>query len=236
MDNTPHPLAELTALGSRALAAAGHGDMVWGHLALRDDEGRGVWMKAPGWGLEEIRHDRVQLVSWEGDVLVGAGAPHQEYPIHTEIMRARPEVGATVHTHAAAVNAFSALDVPLRPISHDAVLFAEHGLPRFTATANLVNSPGLGRALARELGAARACLMPQHGLVAVGPDVAHAVMTAVLLHRACALQLTALAAGGIRDFTGHEESVEKASTVWSAQQIEAGWRYWARQAADVPGV
>lgn len=235
MDHTAHPLAELTALGSRALAAAGHGDMVWGHLALRDDEGRGVWMKAPGWGLEEIRPDRVQLVSWEGDVLVGADAPHQEYPIHTEIMRARPEVRATVHTHAATVNVFSALDVPLRPISHDAVLFAEHGLPRFTATAGLVRSPGLGRALARDLGAARACLMPQHGLAAVGPDVAHAVMTAVLLQRACALQLTALAAGGIRDFTSHEESMEKASTVWAAQQIEAGWRYWARQAADVPG-
>ncbi len=79
-------------------------------------------------------------------------------------MRARTEVNVTVHTHSAAVNAFSALGVPLRPLSHDArVVFTEHGLPRHTATANLVRTAELGRALAADLGAARACLMPQHG-------------------------------------------------------------------------
>ncbi|WP_279582242.1 class II aldolase/adducin head domain-containing protein [Fodinicola feengrottensis] len=53
--------ATLTALATRALAAAGQGDMVWGHLAVRDPQGRGVWMKARGWGLEEITADRVGL-------------------------------------------------------------------------------------------------------------------------------------------------------------------------------
>ncbi|WP_245656598.1 class II aldolase/adducin family protein [Microtetraspora fusca] len=216
-------------LGSRALAAAGHGDMVWGHLAVRDPEGRGVWMKAPGWGLEEIRPDRVVLVGWDGRSLAGPATVHKEYPIHTEIMRARPDVNVTVHTHAAAVNAFSALGVPLLPISHDAVIFAEYGLPRYTATANLVSTSELGRALAEDLGRARACLMPQHGLVAAGEDVAHAVMTAILLQRACEVQVTALATGEIRHWTGHEESLEKASVCWPDSQMQAGWRYWMRQ-------
>jgi L-fuculose-phosphate aldolase len=39
---------------SLALAAAGLTDMVWGHAAVRDPAGRGVWMKASGWGFEEI--------------------------------------------------------------------------------------------------------------------------------------------------------------------------------------
>ena len=47
----------------RALAAAGLTDMVWGHPALRDQDGRGVWMKASGWGFEEITASRVVLVS-----------------------------------------------------------------------------------------------------------------------------------------------------------------------------
>jgi L-fuculose-phosphate aldolase len=221
--------AELTALGSRALAAAGHGDMVWGHLAVRDPDGRGVWLKASGWGLEEITADRVQLVSWDGEVLAGDGKRHLEYPIHTEIMAARPEITATVHTHAEAANAFSALGVPLRPISHDATAFAEHGVPRYTATANLVRTKELGQALAADLGAAHACLLPQHGLVTVGVDVAHAVMHAVLLQRACATQLTARAAGEVREWTSDAESREKAALVWAPSQIEAGWAYWVRR-------
>jgi ribulose-5-phosphate 4-epimerase/fuculose-1-phosphate aldolase len=224
-------VVESVVLGHRALAAAGLADMVWGHLAARDPEGRGVWMKASDWGFEEITRERVVLVSWDGEVLAGEGKRHLEYPIHTEIMRARPDVTVSVHTHAPSVNAFSALDVPLRPISHDATAFAEHGVPRYTATANLVRTTELGRALAADLGAANACLMPQHGMVAAGPDIAHAVMYAVLLQRACATQLTAQAAGELRSWTDDAESLRKAALVWSASQIDAGWRYLLRTSA-----
>lgn len=220
---------ETTVLGSLALAEAGQADMVWGHLAVRDPEGRGVWLKAAGWGLEETTAERAVLVSWDGEVLGGSGRRHAEWPIHTEAMLAREDVTVSVHTHPPAVNAFSALEAPLRPISHDATVFAEHGLPRYTATANLVADRGLGAALARDLGAARACLMPQHGLLAVGSDVAHAVMHAVLLERACATQLAAQAAGEVRAWTDDEEALAKGRLMWSAGQIEAGWAYWARR-------
>ncbi|RJO75611.1 hypothetical protein D5S18_14395 [Nocardia panacis] len=121
--------------------------------------------------------------------------------------------------------------VPLRPLSHDAVLFAEHGLPRFTATANLVRTPELGRAPAADLGPAAACLMPQHGMVAVGRDLAHAVMAAILLDRACGTQLAAQSAGPLVRWTGREESPEKAATCRPESRIRAGWRYRARRAS-----
>jgi ribulose-5-phosphate 4-epimerase/fuculose-1-phosphate aldolase len=146
----------------RALAAAGLTDMVWGHPAIRDPEGRGVWMKAAGWGFEEITASRVVLVSLTGEVLDGTGRRHIEYPIHTEIMRARPEVSATVHTHAPALSAFASLDTPLLPISHDGVLFCDPQIPRFTRTGALISTAELGADLARTIGAAPACLMPNH--------------------------------------------------------------------------
>lgn len=223
---------DLAVTGNRALAVAGQADMVWGHLAVRDPDGRGVWMKAAGWGLEETTRERTVLVSWDGDVLAGDGRRHLEYPIHTEIMRARPDVTVTLHTHASKANAFSALDVPLRPISHDATAFAEHGVPRYRATANLIRTSELGRALADDLGAAHACLLPQHGLVTVGVDVGHAVMHAVLLERACATQLTAMAAGPLKSWTSYDEALAKAELVWSDSQIEAGWQYWVRRLSE----
>jgi ribulose-5-phosphate 4-epimerase/fuculose-1-phosphate aldolase len=238
MNTAPSTASEAMALvvqGSRALMAAGQSDMVWGHASVRDPDGRGAWMKTAGWGFEEVDAARVALVSPDGQVLHGTGRRHIEYPIHTEIMDRRPDdVGAVVHTHSDAANAFSALDVPIRPINHAGSLFCYPDVPRFTLTGGLIRSRELGQALADALGPAPACLMPQHGLVAVGPDLPTAVMTAVLLDRACRTQLTAMAAGPLARWGDAEETVAKRAEVWSSAQMRAGWDYLVRAAHAAP--
>ena len=224
--------ARLAVQASRALAAAGQGDMVWGHASVRDPAGRGAWMKSAGWGLEEIDTAKIVLVSPEGEVAWGEGPRHIEYPIHTEIMAARPDVGSVVHTHSAAANEFAALDVALRPLDHAGSLFCYPDIPRFTLTGGLIKTRELGVALAGALGGARACLMSQHGVVAVGPDAPAAVMTAVLLDRACRTQLNAMAAGSLRRWGDAEDTVAKRADVWSDRQLRAGWEYLLRRAAQ----
>jgi L-ribulose-5-phosphate 4-epimerase len=218
------------AEASLALAAAGLTDMVWGHAAIRDPGGRGVWMKASGWGFEEVTEERVVLVSPEGEVLSGDGRRHVEYPIHTEIMRARPDVGATVHTHAPALSAFACLDMPVLPVSHDGVLFSDPQVSRFTGTGALIATSELGAALADALGDRRACLMPSHGAVTAGPDVATAVMYAVLLERACRTQLMALSAGDPKVWSDADEAALKREQVWNPAQVQAGYGYLIRKA------
>ncbi|ATL88112.1 class II aldolase/adducin family protein [Streptomyces malaysiensis subsp. malaysiensis] len=215
---------------SRALATAGLSDMVWGHASVRDPEGQGAWMKASGFGFEEINEDRVVLVSPEGGVLRGSGKRHLEFPIHTEILARRADVGAVVHTHAPALSAFSSLQRELRPISHDAVPFAHPQLPRFTVTGALIATRDLGRALAEGLGDANAILMPHHGAVTVGPDIGTAVMYAVLLERACRTQLLADAAGGALTASSEAETRFKREQIWNPDQLKAGWEYLVRRA------
>jgi L-fuculose-phosphate aldolase len=212
---------------SSALAAAGLSDMVWGHASVRDPGGRGVWMKASGWGFEEVNADRVVLVTPDGEVADGSGPRHLEFPIHTEIMASRSDVHAVVHTHAPALSAFASLNAELRPISHDAVIF-ETGLPRFEVTGALIATADLGRALATELGEAPAILMPNHGAVTAGPDAATAVMYAVLLERACRTQLLAMAAGGPVRWSDPTEAAFKREQVWNSSQLDAGWQYLVR--------
>lgn len=222
---------------SRALAVAGLGDMVWGHASVRDPEGRGVWMKASGWGFEEIDDDKVVLVSPAGIVLDGTGRRHLEYPIHTAIMAARPDIGSVVHTHAPALSAFASLNCEIRPISHDGVMFAYSRLPRFTETGALIDTHDLGDALATTLGDAAAVLIPNHGAVTVGSDVATAVMYSVLLERACHTQLMSLSAGGPKTWSSESETEYKRSQVWNPTQIQAGFDYLLRSAergSDVP--
>lgn len=222
------PAAE-AARANRALAAAGQTDIIWGHVSVRDPEGRGVWMKAGSWGLEEITEDRVLLVSPKGEVLAGAGRVQFEYPIHTEIVAAREDVGCVVHSHAPAVIAFASLGVPLRAISHEGVLFTEPEVPRFTQTGGLIRTPELGAAVAKTLGSRNALILAQHGLVTVGKDAATAVMLAVLLDRACRLHLMAASAGGPTLYSDHDEVLFKREDVWSPVQVAGGYQYLVRQ-------
>src|SRR6266850_7241916 len=112
-------LRDQVALGCRILHDEDQGDFVWGHVSARDPEGRGVWMKASTFGFDEIEREHVILVSWDGEVLEGGHRRHIEYPIHTELMRAREDVGAVVHTHAPWAVAFASMQQPLRPVSHE---------------------------------------------------------------------------------------------------------------------
>lgn len=223
----------LAVLASRALAWAGQGDLVWGHVAVRDREGRGVWIKAPGWGLDEATESCMQLVSFEAEVLEGEGPPHSECHIHLEILRSRPELHCVVHTHAQSAVSFAALGTPLLPISHDATIFGGLDVPRFPVTGQLVRTPELGRALAQTLSGAPAALLPKHGLVSAGPSAAAAVMYAVLLERACRSQLAAMAAGPVIEYSGLEEAAAKRVECWSESQLLSGWDYLVRRANAV---
>jgi ribulose-5-phosphate 4-epimerase/fuculose-1-phosphate aldolase len=230
----PDSALSLAVDGCRALAAAGQADMVWGHPSVRDPEGRGVWMKASGWGFEEVNASRIVLVSPGGEVLYGTGPRHIEYPIHTEIMAARPDVGAVVHTHSPAACQFAALDLPLLPLDHAGSLFCYPDIPRFPLTGGLIKTAALGQALASALGDALAILLPQHGIVTAGPDLPSAVMTAVLLDRACRTQLTAMAAGPVRVWGSSEDTIAKRADVWAPKQLQAGYEYLLRQAPALP--
>jgi L-fuculose-phosphate aldolase len=214
------------ALGCRILGAEDQGDLVWGHVSARDPEGRGVWMKAASWGFDEIGPEHVILVAWDGDVLEGEEKRHHEYPIHTELMRARSDVNAVVHTHAPWSVAFAATTAPLRPVSHDGTLFVPPDIARFTKTGDLILTADLGRDLAATVGDRNAALMVHHGIVTCGVDVQNAVMTAVFLERTCRTNIRVLAAGGPKTWSSDEEALAKREHVYSAQPA---WDYLARR-------
>jgi len=188
-------------------------------------------MKASTLGFEEIGRGEVILVSWEGDVLEGGGRRHAEYPIHTEVMRARPDVTAVVHTHAPWSVAFASTEHPLRPLSHEATLFVPPDVARFTRTGDLILTDELGRSLAEALGGRNAAFMVHHGIVTCGPDVVTAVMSAVLLERACRANIRALAGGGPKTWSSDAEALSKREHCYPPALLRQAWEYLARRVA-----
>ena len=217
------------ALGCRILSLEDQGDFVWGHVSARDPGGRGVWMKASTLGFEEIGREQVILVSWDGEVLAGEGRRHTEYPIHTELIRAREDVNAVVHTHAPWAVAFASTGEELLPLSHEGTLFCPPGPARFTQTGDLILTRELGEALAGALGDRSAAFLVHHGIVTCGPDVVTAVMAAILLERACRAQIRAIAAGGPKTWSDDEEALAKRGHCYPPQLLQQAWDYLARR-------
>jgi L-ribulose-5-phosphate 4-epimerase len=222
-------IRELVALSSRILGHTDQGDLVWGHASARDPGGRGVWMKASGWGLEEITPDRVQLVSPSGEVLEGTGGRHSEYPIHTEIMAARPDIGGVVHTHSPYAVALAAAGQPLLPVSHAATYFVPPDVPRFTGTADLILTADLGKQIAGCLGSAPAVFLVNHGIVTTGPTLQVATVAAVLLERAARQQWITHGFASTPTRSQPSEALAKRDHIYHPQALDQVWNYLVRQ-------
>ena len=231
---TDDELRQQVALGCRILAENGHYDFVWGHVSARDPQGRGIWMKPASFGFEEITAEDVILVGFDGNVLAGQHLRHVEWPIHTEVMRARSDVDSVVHTHPPHSIAIGASGQPLLPVSHAGTMFAPPGVPRFSRTAELIVTPELGTEVAAALAHHHALFLVNHGIVTAGSSVRDAVIRAVLLENAARQQILTQAFGGPRRFSSDEEALRKRASVWSEKQLAALWAYFERR--HEPGV
>jgi L-fuculose-phosphate aldolase len=106
----------------------------------------------------------------------GHRAPSRETPLHLAIYRARPDVGAIVHTHSACATAWSFLGSALAPAIEDAAYY-EIG-PVRTAPAAPAGSQALADAAVGALGASSAVLLAGHGVLAAAADLASAFTVA----------------------------------------------------------
>ncbi|HEX9836330.1 MAG TPA: class II aldolase/adducin family protein [Alphaproteobacteria bacterium] len=199
--------AELDKLakGCRILEIHGHGDRIYGHLAMRDPEGRGFWLKRHAISLGEVFDWRdFVLLEFDGEQLFGDGRQHSEWPIHAEILRARPDVNVTGHTHPFYGTIYSAAEEPLRSVT---------GIgappPRFEDTLEFIDTPALGRALAAALGQANTVFLRNHGIVYCGATIEGAVDAGIRMEEKCHQMLTVAAADLRFTWPGDEEIAAK---------------------------
>lgn len=187
---------QLLADAGRVLAHEGQGDYVAGHVSLRiPDQPDRFLLKPAGIGLEEMTDENIITVDIEGNKVAGGAGRHNEVFIHSEVLRARPDVQAVIHTHAIYAVVFSSLGKPLLPVSNDGAFFA-NGLPVFSETTELIINQQRGKAVARTLGSHGALLLRNHGIVTTAATMEEAVFLALKLNQACHIQLMAEWAGG----------------------------------------
>jgi len=213
----------------KILAMEGQGDAVWGHVTVRARPGAETFLMKPAQiGIEEVKPADHLEVDLDGKVVRGRLKRHSEVFIHAEVMRARPDVCAVVHTHPIYATVFSSLGVPLRPITHEGSNFAPGDVPRFTETTDLIVTPERGKAVARTLGDRNALFLVSHGIVTCAPTVEQAAVHALLLDIASRAQLM-VPGGTPRHWTSDEEALVKRDRIYSWPNHAQRWPYLLRK-------
>lgn len=235
-------LPTTVANACRVLAATGLVEHVLGHVSVRSGDGILVRCRGPREaGLAYTTAADVRPVPLDGPAGAGDAAgewsPPQELPIHTAILRARPDATAVVHAHPPAVVAMSLAGLPWRPIfgAYDipAARLAADGIPVWPRAA-LVSTPMLGAELAAFAGDHPVTVLRGHGLVSVaaGPPheaVARAVVQACAVNTLASMTLAVVAAGGTPAAIG-DDDLAALPDLGPAFNVDTMWRHLCRRA------
>lgn len=110
--------------------------------------------------------DDLIRVDLDGNMLEGKTRPSIEAPMHTGIMKARPEVLAVVHSHAPHATALAVCGVCVPPISFDAFLVSKLPVVPFA-----MSGQELAEAVLERIGDWPGAFLQNHGLLAVGKNL-----------------------------------------------------------------
>lgn len=161
-----------------------------GNISVRLDDGllitpaggRGSWLTP-----KDIIH-----LSLDGEVR-GEGTPSSEWRFHTGIQRRRPEAQAVVHTHADACVALSCLRKPIPPFHYMIASFGGNDIP--CSRYETFGSPKLAEAAVEAIEGHYACLLANHGMIAMGKNLQHALDLTVKLETLARQYILARQAG-----------------------------------------
>ena len=184
------------AAAFRLCARYGFDEGIAGHITVRDPEFPDCfWVNPVGMYFGHIRVSDLLLVNHKGEVVEGNKPLNTAaFAIHSQIHQARPDVNAAAHAHSLYGKAWSTLGRLLAPLTQDACAFYEDQA-LFNDYTGVVLDTQEGKRIAATLGARKAVILRNHGLLTVGNSVDEAAWWFITMERSCQAQLMAEAAG-----------------------------------------
>jgi L-fuculose-phosphate aldolase len=195
------PVANETALRAGILAACrtmqtqGLNPGMSGNISVRlDEENMLITPSATPYDLMTLPDMAVVSLDGAGRAS-GPKAPSSEWHFHAGIFRARPDVGAVVHTHARACTALAMARRGIPPVHYMIACFGGNDVR--CGRYETFGTEALSAAVLEALEGRHACLMANHGMIACGRDLRQAMWRAVELEALAAQYLAALKLGPV---------------------------------------
>ena len=160
-----------------------------GNCSCRDGD---TYLITPsGVETKDLSDDKVVRMNFTGDIVDSASnlKPSSEWRFHQDIMSERKEVGAVIHTHSVYASAISLFGEELPPF-HYMIAVAGGDSVRCAPYA-MFGTQELSDNIIGALIDRKACLIANHGLVALGDNLKEALQIAEEIEHLCQLYIEA---------------------------------------------
>jgi L-fuculose-phosphate aldolase len=217
---TDNKLRAAVIAACRELVRRGLGVGASGNVSVRRDERR-FFVSPSGMPYEALEPDDIPLLDLDGRWF-GRCRPSSEWRFHRDIFRSRDEVGAVVHTHSPKATSLACTGRGI-PAFH--YMVAAAGGPDIRcAPYHTFGTQELCDAAIAALDGRKACLLANHGVIALGADLAAALALAGEVENLAAQYCTALIMGEVRILDAQEmrHVVEKFSTYGKPEAVDPG--------------
>jgi len=192
--STDRKLQETLISACRELARLGLTHGTSGNISLRRDA-RQFFVSPTGMRYDALEADDIPLVDLDGRWF-GRRVPSSEWRFHRDIFKSRDDVGAIVHTHSTNATALACTGRGI-PAFHYMVAVAG-GADIRCAPYYTFGTQALSDAAIAALAGRKACLLANHGVIAVGADLPAALALAGEVENLAAQYCAALALGDVR--------------------------------------
>lgn len=177
---------------ARALVSAGLNTGTAGNVSARLP---GAFLITPtGVDYAALAPGELVEVGLDGEVAPGQLKPSSEWRFHRDILAAREDVGAVIHVHSPYATALACMRCEI-PAFHYMVAVAGGSSIRCAAYATFGTQELSDHALAA-LDGRRACLLANHGMIALGADLGAALKLAIEVESLAQQYCIALQSGG----------------------------------------
>lgn len=161
-----------------------------GNASVRVENG--LLLTPTGMDVEDMIAADMVFMNEDGEY-EGERKPTSEWMFHLDILKHRPEIGAVIHTHSMFATTLACLRKDVPPFHY--MIAVSGGDSIRCAPYALFGSAALSASALKALEGRRACLLANHGMIALGEDIKQAFDVAVEVEALCEQYLRALQVG-----------------------------------------
>lgn len=163
-----------------------------GNISARAEEEGTFWITPSQMYKGGLTEADVVRITPDGTVLEGTRVPSVEYHMHWRCYEVRGDATAAIHTHAPIATAFGIANQTFPPINTDAVFLADTVTVPWYMPGSLELADAVGEAMKKSKG----CILQNHGLMTVGPNLRKAATRAMMLEETAKIVLYTRQFGG----------------------------------------